>query len=373
MKIALIRKKYTYHGGAETHMQKLAAALASKGHEVDIFAAQWDTPVKLEKIFFHKVPVVKFNSIVRDLTFAVSSYVVLKTQKSRFDIIQSHDKTLYQDIYFAGDGCHIEWLKKRRRHSGFFTKLSIFLNPYHRLILALERAIFTGHRFKKVVAISEMVKKEIIENYGVGEKDIEVVYHGIDIENLHSKNRERFRDEIRKKYSIGNEEHTVLFVGSGFERKGLAYFLKALEICPLPLTAMIAGKGPFDKYNHLVKRQKVIYCGPQPDIHKYYAASDLCVLPSIYEPFGLVHLEALASGLPVITTQSSGGSELIHNGGNGFVVDAPEDIESIAEKIAAVLDKEKYAAMSENARISVEQYTFDRHVEQLIDIYLSVK
>ncbi|MBF0557489.1 MAG: glycosyltransferase family 4 protein [Nitrospirae bacterium] len=373
MKIALVRKKYTFHGGAESHMQKLAEALASRAHEVHIFAAQWDASLNDNNIFVHKVPSLGFNSIVRDLSFAFSSYHILKKNRAEFDIIQSHDKTLYQDVYFAGDGCHIEWLKKRRRHSGLQTRLSIFFNPYHRLVLALERAIFKGHRFKKVVAISEMVKNEIMANYEVEPGDIEVLYHGIDTENFHPRNRERFRDDVRKKYSVSNEERVVLFVGSGFERKGLAYLLSAVEVCPQPLTVLIAGKGPFSKYKHLVKRQRVIHCGPQPEIHKYYAASDLCVVPSIYEPFGLVHLEALASGIPVITTRRSGGAELIVDGANGFVVDAPEDVESIADRIGAVLDKQRYAAMCESARSSSEKFTFDRHVERLTDIYLSLK
>lgn len=373
MKIALVRKKYTFHGGAESHMQKLAEALASRGHELHIFAAQWDASFTAERISVHKVPSLKFNSILRDLTFAAASYSILKKQRTCFDIIQSHDKTLYQDIYFAGDGCHVEWLKKRRRHSGLFTKLSIFLNPYHRLVLALERSVFEGHRFRKIVAISDLVKKEIISNYRVDPKDIEVVYHGIDTETFNPGNRGLFRDEIRKKHSIGDEEQTVLFVGSGFERKGLAYLLRAIEICPRPLTALIAGKGRFSRYEHFVKRQRVIHCGPQPDIRKYYAAADLCVIPAIYEPFGLVHLEALASGLPVITTRRSGGSELITDNVNGYVVDTPEDTGAIAEKIEEALAKGTYETLRKNARTSAEKFTFDRHVERMTEIYRSLK
>ncbi|MEF9426232.1 MAG: hypothetical protein L0956_03325, partial [Candidatus Mariimomonas ferrooxydans] len=90
------------------------------------------------------------------------SFFLLRKQQKHLDIIQSHDKTLYQDIYRAGDGCHIEWLRQRWKSTGTYGKLSIILNPYHWLILSLERLIFKGQRFKKVIAISELVKSNII-------------------------------------------------------------------------------------------------------------------------------------------------------------------------------------------------------------------
>ncbi len=151
MKIAIVRKKYTFHGGSEGFSQALIGKLAQEGHEVHIFAITWDVFEPLNNIHFHKVPAITFNSFLRDLTFTISTYLILK--RKYFDIIQSHDKTFFQDIYRAGDGCHIEWLRQRWKRTGFLGRLSIILNPYHWLLLTMERMIFKGHRFKKIIAI----------------------------------------------------------------------------------------------------------------------------------------------------------------------------------------------------------------------------
>lgn len=368
MKIAIIRKKYIFHGGAESFSQKLVTRLADAGHEVHIYAIRWEGAPQAGNIYSHRVPAITFNSTLRDLSFALSVCRLLK--RERFDIIQSHDKTLCQDIYRAGDGCHVEWLRQRWKRTGLWGKISIALNPYHRMILFMERMIFNGHRFRKVIAISELVKRNILEHYHVDEKDIEVVYNGVDLDRFSPLNRDLYRKEIRKQYSIPDDGFLALFVGSGFERKGLMFLLEAAELVASPLTILIVGKGPERKYRHLVKSQNVIFCGPQREIHKYYAASDIFVFPTVYEPFGNVHLEALASGLPVITTSLSGAAEIIRDGIHGFVVPLPEDCAAIAEKMTFLMEnREMRETMSTNARKLAEEFSFEKHSERILDLY----
>ncbi|MGB9715896.1 MAG: glycosyltransferase family 4 protein [Thermodesulfovibrionales bacterium] len=371
MNIAIVRKKYTFHGGAESFSQELIKKLIKEGHKVHIYAIKWDTFEKPNNLYLHKIPAITFNSFLRDLSFVLSSYIKLRNQQN-FDIIQSHDKTLFQDVYRAGDGCHIEWLKQRWKRTGPMGKLSIILNPYHWLILTLERLIFKGHRFKKIIAISELVKRNIIEHYQVDESDIEVIYNGIDLERFHPVNKERFRNEIRMSYSINEDDFVVLFVGSGFERKGVEYLVKSVELIPERLTVIVVGKGSENKIKKYIKKQRIIFCGPQREIHKYYAASDIFVFPTIYEPFGNVHLEALASGLPVITTKLSGASEIIKDGIQGFVIDKPEDIDMIAEKIRVLMNKDKNMKMGLEARRLAENFSFDTHVKKTMNFYEAI-
>jgi UDP-glucose:(heptosyl)LPS alpha-1,3-glucosyltransferase len=368
MKIAIIRKKYTFHGGAEGFSQKLIDGLAKAGHDVHLYALSWEGAPTSKKVYFHRVPAVTFNSTLRDLTFALSAYRLLK--REQFDIIQSNDKTLYQDIYRAGDGCHIEWLRQRWTRVGLLGKLSIIFNPYHWLILSLERLIFKAHRFKKIIAISELVKKNIIEHYHVNGRDIEVVYNGVDIDRFNPRNKGLYRREIRKQYSIADEAIVLLFVGSGFERKGVEFLLKAVELVSYPLNILIVGKGSERRFKRFIKRHQVIFCGPQKEIYKYYAASDLFVFPTIYEPFGNVQLEALASGLPVITTSLSGAAEIIKDGIHGFIVSFPEDFNAIAEKIKFLIDnREKRELMGVNARKLAEDFLFEKHLEKILNLY----
>ncbi len=395
MRIAVLRKKYTFHGGAEGFSGSFIESLANAGHEMHIFAIKWQSSSEHKNIHFHKVPSITFISFLRDLTFAVSSYFLLKGQRKRFDIIQTHDKTLYQDVYRAGDGCHIEWLKQKWKRTGLAGRLSIVANPYHWLILALERSILNGHKFKKIIAISEMVKKNILDNYKVSPADIEVIYNGVDLEKFHPANRKKYRSEIRQKHGVPDGDFVALFMGSGFERKGVGYLIKAVESMKGPVTVMIVGKGSEKKFQKispapsLPKRgnqevplwkrgikgdfqneHKIIFCGPRKENYKYYAAADIFVFPTMYEPFGNVHLEALASGLPVITTKNSGASEIIKDGVQGFVIREPEDINTIAEKILFLINNsERLEAMSKNARSLAEEFTFEKHIRRIKELY----
>ena len=309
-------------------------------------------------------------SSLRDFSFALSSFFLLR--KQRFDIIQSHDKTLYQDIYRAGDGCHIEWLRQRWLRTGPAGKLSIAFNPYHWLVLSLERMIFRGHRYKKILAISDLVKKNIVENYRVPASDIEVIYNGVDLEKFHPDNKIKYRSSTRERHGLSETDFVVLFVGSGFERKGVKYLIQAVEALPEPVSVLIVGKGPEEKFKNIVRRQRIVFCGPRKEIEKYYAASDLFVFPTIYEPFGNVHLEALASGLPVITTRNSGAAEIIINGVNGFVVDRPEDYMAIADRIRTLTERNKRESMAVEARSLAEKFTFRRYTEEIMKLYNGV-
>lgn len=371
MKIAIVRKKYTFHGGAESYINYLIKYLISKGHEIYIYSIKWQKPKEQDlPVFFKKIPVISFNSFFRDLTFTIFGYFILKRDRKNLDIIQSHDKFLIQDIYRAGDGCHIQWLKERWKRAGFFRKLSFFINPYHWLILAIERKIFKGKKYKKIIAISEMVKKDIVDNYGVNPDDIVVIYNAIDCEKFSRNEKEKFRNEIRQRLNIDRNDFVVLFVGSGFERKGVRYLIESVEKVAYPLTVLIVGKGNPEKYKRYIKNQNIIFTGAQREIEKFYAASDLFVFPSMYEPFGLVVLEAMASGLPVITTRLTGASEIIVHGKTGFVVEVPENTEEIAKYISILIrNHEIYTEISRNALLAAHQFTIRNVFEKIEQIY----
>ena len=161
-------------------------------------------------------------------------------------------------------------------------------------------------------------------------------------------------------------------MGSGFERKGVRYLIEAAELLDEDVTVMIVGKGSEKSFEAFIRKQRVIFCGPQKQIEQYYAAADAFVFPTIYEPFGNVHLEALAAGLPVITTENSGASEIIENGKSGFVVSEPEDTKAIAEGMASLLDPDVRDRMSKEARRVAEKFTFERHAAEIMQLYSDI-
>ena len=370
MKIAVVRQKYVNYGGAEKFVSEYTTHLANAGHNIHIFANQW-VPSSHSSISVHPVRAIKLSSFLRTLSFSV--FALQAVRADQFDIIQSHERLWTQDVYRAGDGCHREWLERRANYSSSFKKLSFRLNLFHQLVLRLEKKIFESGQCKKIIAISEMVKRDILKHYKLPEGRIEVVYNGVSLDRFHPDNKNRFRKEVRNRLGISDTEVMVLFVGSGFERKGLKYLLKALTyIKKNNLRLVLLGKGNWESYLSLLSeanKKKVIHLDPIDNIETLYASADFFVLPSIYEPFGNANLEALASGLPIITSRNCGVAEIIISKKEGIILEEPSDVEAIAEAIDYLMASEVRESMGKSARLLAEKFTQGRNADKMLKIY----
>lgn len=358
------------YGGAEIFSTEYTQALADAGHEVHIFANQW-TPASHPNIHFHSVPAIKLNSFLRFLSFAW--FAARRVREERFDIIQSNERTVCQDIYWAGEGCHKEWLEQRTKYLRPFKKFLVALNPMHRLVLSLERSMFAPGNYKKIVAISEMVKHNIQKHYEVPDEDIIVIYNGVNLEKFHPRNREKYREPVRQKLHVPDHALLLMYVGSGFERKGLKFLFQSLAFLEKADWRLLAvGKGNWKRYLAFAPeevRDKIIRMEPVNDIETYYAAADAFVLPSIYDPFGAVSLEAQAAGLPVVVSRYCGAAEIIDSGRNGFVVEDPHRPQDIAKQINLLFDPAVRQKMGEEARKLAEQFPDEQNISQMIDVY----
>ena len=407
MDIGLIRMRYTPYGGAEIFVSRFVDELLQKGHMCHIFAREWDRntgvmgkgqgantdsrlktypPEADSKLIFHKVKAFG-PSFLRLLSFAANSYFAIR--KANLDIVISFDRTLYQDIYRAGDGCHREWLFQRQKvwsmeHRAWgrntIKKLTTCLNPLHLTILYLEKKLFQSKRLKFVVANSKRGRDEIIRHYSLPEGKFCVIYNGIDIKAFNLNDREKIRVIYRERLNIKNET-LLLFVGSGFERKGLRFLIEALGILKRKgyerLKLVVVGKGEMRKYQALAELcgagEDVKFIGPASDVKGYYCAADIFVLPSIYEPFSNACLEAMASQLPVVTSRINGVSEILTSGKDGMIVDDPSNPEEIAEKIKPLLHEETRLTVGKAARKTVENYTIENNVESFLRVIEEVK
>ncbi len=382
--IAFIRKSFRHHGGAERHASDFLKELAKSGHEVHLFANSWEP---LEGVQFHQVKMFKFGAFLKTASFAYFVHQELK--KHSFDIIQSNEKTLDQTIYRAGDGCHKEWLQRRMAYLPFWRRLFIYINPFHLLTLRIEKKILEPQSTMQVIAISELGKQEIIRHYGTDEQRIHVIYNGVDLELFHPPCIPGEKEEIRRKYGIQTDAVVVLFVGSGFERKGVPALLQAAAILKrryhsgasqktssFPFQFVIAGKGKLKHYKKKAEAlglevdKDILFTGIVKERELLFRASDMFCFPTIYEPFGNVHLEALASGVPVITTSASGAAEILTEGVNGYVVQNPADSKEIADKIEKCLNDEQRYNMSREARILAARFTHKANAEAILSLYL---
>ena len=370
MKIAIIRQKFVNYGGAEQFVSGYTRYLAEMGHEVHIYANQW-TPSHHPNVKIHSVRAFTRNSFLRVLSFALFALQAISFRS--YDIVQSHERIWHQDIYRAGDGCHREWLERRSSYLPFIKRFFFKFNLFHQLILRLEKRIFEKGECKKIIAISEMVKRDILKHYRLPEDRVKVVYNGIQLDRFDPSNKKYFYDEVRQQLRISDQEVMILFVGSGFERKGLEYLIKSIQyVKEKNWRLVLVGKGNWGKYLKFTtkkKQEKITCLEPIDEIEKLYAAADFFILPSIYEPFGNANLEALASGLPIITSQNTGASEIITPKKEGIILEDPSNSKSIAEAIDYLMDPKNREPMMKSARSLAEKFTQQRNASEMLKIY----
>ncbi len=366
MKIAFIKKKFTSFGGAENYLAALIEKLKGGKHEIHVLASEWR---ESSDIVFHRIETLNINSLFSTISF--DRNVACAVKELNPDCTVSFERTTCQDIYRASDGCHREWLKLRGSIEGLVKRFSFRLNPLHRTLLKMEKEIFLNTPV--IIANSNMVKTEITRHYGVREDKIKVLYNGVDLKRFFPANRLSWRVPLRKSYGIGPRTPLILFVGSGYERKGLGTLIAAMSDLPDEIKLLVVGRGNTDKFRKIASERgvekRVIFAGPQKEIEKFYAASDIFVLPTIYDPFSNVILEALASGLPVITTRNNGAAEIIDEGLDGSVLKNALDFTELSAKIDALFAMPQ--SVRKAARKKAENFSIEKSAQELINVITS--
>jgi UDP-glucose:(heptosyl)LPS alpha-1,3-glucosyltransferase len=358
MKLLIIARPFVFHGGVEQATAGLVAALVEHGYEVHLLSPRGQAPMR--GVTLHALPLPPLPSAARVLALAMSARIAVA--RGTWDVVQSHERTLRQDVYRAGEGCHRAYLASegRGRTRGL----------YHRIVLGLERRVFA--RTPQIVAIAQVGRREIETLYGVSPGRLAVVYNGVDLARFHPKNRARYRAGARAEAGVPSGAFTALFVGSGFARKGLATAIEAFAAFPDRVSRLVVvGKGDPRRYQAIAARsgvgERVVWLGARSDLERWYAAADIVVLPSRYEPFGNVHLEALASGLPVVASVRAGGAEVIADGVNGSVVD-PLDSRVVTAALQRFRERREGEVVAA-ARGSAEPYTYASQVAGFARIY----
>jgi UDP-glucose:(heptosyl)LPS alpha-1,3-glucosyltransferase len=372
MKIAILRHRLSGFGGAETTVGHLIRGLAAAGHEVVAFSAD---PASEGSTLLgpgvRQVPVPVWGKKTgRLLSFALNARRLV--QASGVQVVFSLERTLFQHVYRAGDGCHREWLMRRAPYLSAPARLAQQVSPFHQTMLWLEKRLFSEPHLKFVIANSRQVKEEVGSHYGFDPNRIRLVYNGLDREKFRPLPAPERLDLVRR---LGAPEGAkiVLFVGSGFARKGLAYLLKAfgsLEDREARLWVVGKGKtGPYQKQvGQLGAADRVIFWGPQADVTPFYQAAGAVVLPTLYDPCSNVVLEALACGAPVVTTHANGACEFIAPGKNGAVLARPDDMRGMAAALEDFLARQGDPGVRQAAVDAVAHLSWEATVSQTVAV-----
>lgn len=380
MKIALvILNAEPQRGGAERYTQDLATALVARGHEVHLLASRFARSVEPARQVH--LDGAAGSRIGRYRAFAGS--LAEHLQGHSYDMVHSMLPVCGCDLYHPHAGIEAENLEKGHLRHGnavhqVLSKLSNQLNRKRRLYAQAERRML--EKGSAVLCLSNAMQQIAERHYQLAEGQSYVLSNGVDLHRYDPVAREKDRNQVRQQHSISRGDVVALLMGNNYRLKGLR---QAIVILQRLVTAgrtrarlMVIGRESADEYRKLAQQfglaDHVIFVGPTDDPPAAYAAADFFVLPTAYDSCSLVVLEALAMGLPVITTRQNGAAEAMQDGVHGFVTDAQTDLQGLHEAWDALLNDKLRIKMHTAAMGLRAELSRDRHVDRLLEIYQSV-
>jgi UDP-glucose:(heptosyl)LPS alpha-1,3-glucosyltransferase len=368
-KIVFVRQQFSPFGGAELILDRILAALRSHPYKVTLLARSWQDDRKGVEFILCNPP--KLLRSLREVMFARAACRMIGKMPGA--LVQAHERISCCDIFRAGDGVHAAYLEQKLRTETALGKTAIRLSLFHRNTLKLEREMFASPRLKAVIVNSEMVAGDLVHHYGYPRERIHFVPNGIDLQRFSLAARERLRVETRRTLGIAENKSVILFVGSGFERKGLGFAIETVAQSGIDAELVVIGRDRRPgKFVAQAKRAglggRFHLIGAVTDSLPYYAAADALMLPSIYDPFPSTVIEALACGLPVITTTGCGARDVVRRLESALVCDAL-DRRGLAEALACALDLAAIPQTRNTARNIAEAFGIDPMVDRMLALY----
>ena len=370
-RIALVRRRFTLEaGGAERYAVMLASALVRRGHQITLVGIEVDEHLAQQAEFVQvPMPRVAFSKTV---IFARRAAETLAHRS--MDAVLGLARMPGANVLRVTDRLHAAWM--RVRYSNRLHRGCQHLNPRHRGLLALERAVFESPALRRVIVQSELDRRLVQQHYHVPDERIRTIYNGVDSQSFHP-NEDR-GGPVRDRWAMAHDEPLLLFASaSGFAAKGLASLIRSMkEMRHREARLLVVGCNQHSPYGRLARElgleRRVIFVGRQSEMQRYYAASDLFLLPTAYEPQPNVCLESLACGTPVVTSQLSGTAEIIESGQNGFVLSGQgkasiRELAELSDHFISLSTSEK-RKMRAKARAAALNLPLAAHVEQVVSV-----
>lgn len=372
LKVAFVLDRFLPSRGGERYFSFLMEELAARGHEIHVFATEAERKSGLP----YRVHVTAPGACPRTgRTLALWRLDPEFLTGEHFDVVHGVAQCRASTVLNPHGGVERAYLRQEfasieNPAYRAFKVAKRYLSLRHYLEIGLQKRLYK--RARRVIAISQMVKRDIMDHYGFPGERIDVVFNAVDLDRFHPKNRD-YRKAVRTGLGIGEDSVLLLFAGNNFRLKGLPTLVKALSLLvrrfpELDLRLLVAGRGRPSRYRGLLAglgvEGRVIFAGSLPFMERCYGASDIYVHPTFYDSCSLTVLEALASGLPVVTTRFNGASDAIVDREGGTVIDDPADADSLADAVAYYLPPERRAAARPVARAWMEAFPPSRNVDE---------
>ena len=313
--------KYTPYGGLERNLIRMASLCQAHGHRVDIYTMRWQGE-KPSSFNIIEIPTKGLTNHGRCQSFVNQLQTYLR--KKVYDCVISCNRMPGLNLYYAGDVCYVADVKVRRR---FFYRLT----PRYRTYAAFERAVFSTKAKTHILSIVDVEKTQWQVHYGTSEARFHDLPPGVARDRQAPENFYGLRQSLREQFSVAPHQKVLLFIGSDFKRKGLERVLRAMAALPKEqlgntLLWVIGNRAPakFLRISqHFGIDKQVKFLGAIDQVPDYLFAADILVHPASQEATGGVIVEALAAGLPVLTTENCGFSYYVEKSRAGYVMPMP--------------------------------------------------
>lgn len=368
-RIAVVIPKFGLVGGAEGFAAELTERIATDPRfEVHVFANRWAG--SSGKIAFHQIPIVRFPKSLTPASFAW--FVGRKISAAGpFDLIHTHDRIFRADVYTMHGIPHRWWIREVREKG---------MSLFDRAIARVEDRLVSQGGCRRFLAVSELTRKIFLDEYPVDPTRVKVVHPGIDTSPYAKLDRERCRREIRDRFGIVPDETLILFVSMNFAIKGLDHILRGIGSLQRRkpggrVRLLVIGRGDEKAYGRLAREMglgdAVVFAGAiqREELPEFYLAGDLFAILSRFDTFGMVVLEAMAAGLPVLISGSVGAKDVVREGENGFVVENPADPEAVAGRIETMLNGNVRERMCREALKTAGENSWDNAVARVLNVY----
>ena len=362
MKIALSFPGCHPRGGVERLLLETANFLARRGHEVHVLACEFDAEALDARVVRHWVPTLGGPSLLTLADFARRCPPLWRgicaEVSGSFGVVCPSGGVLNVQSVLAA------WLETSRRIRDWGGRLRQACNPAHPFLLALERLHLGERRYRKLTAPAPQVKEDLMRLYGVPERDITLVPNGFCERTLNAARCEELRPGMRRKLGLEEEDFAVAFVGNEFERKGFEPLLRAVAAMGgRRLHVLALGRAKPGRYEKMARElgldARVHFVGSQSDVAPYFAAADALALPTQYEAWGMVIVEALACGTPVLTSRLAGAAVTVAEGRTGELLENPLDVDEIVANLGKMVDRRGEMGRQSVSK-TVERYAWNR-------------
>jgi UDP-glucose:(heptosyl)LPS alpha-1,3-glucosyltransferase len=382
MRIALVAENVDRRkGGAETSVGEFAWHIAAAGARVCCLT-NGGTPGRDGDVEIRPVGAAAGPRWWRYRRFLANAAAV--AARDTFDLVHAIVPCPGADIYQPRGGTIPETMERNlallepgmRR---MLKKLQQTLSIKLRIMRRAERDLLTGKDKPVVACVSSYVARQVERHYGLHGPKVRVIFNGVDPDPSEESKRLLDRDELRIQWGFDPKAVVFATVAHNFKLKGVDKFLRAgALLCRNGHKAafVVAGRGNEAPYRRLARRcgigRDVRFVGAVSDVWAVYHAGDACVLASYYDPCSRVVLEAMSAGLPCVTTRYNGASDVIEDGDNGYVVDSPDDVAGLADRMALLMDDQRRQRLGEAGRRLRDELSMARHAREMMVLYEEV-